>query len=176
MPVKVEAIARLLSDAESQQLENLDVGTLRSWYEHEFNDNFVPHAIRSLSLICPVCLDNFPPSQMDSMFLCDHKCCTDCLQNYYRHIIPTLEDRNSLKALTCFQEGHDITEEDSMNFFQYLEVKVGRLRSNSWRRHHFPRSNNGLLLSRSYAQPISTRYSMLRVAMNSKNVAVQRSF
>ena len=130
--MKTEAIARLLSDATLDQLENLDVDTLRTWYEHEFNDNFATHAAQSLSLTCPMCLNNFPRNQIESMFLCEHICCTDCLQDYYRHTIPTLEGRDSLKALTCFQERHDIPEEVSMNFLPHLEVKVGRPKGSSF--------------------------------------------
>ena len=132
MTVKVEAIARVLSEATVDELENLDVDTLRTGYEHELNDNFIIDLKQSLSLTCHVCFNNFPRNQMESMFLCDHICCTGCLQDYYRHTIPTIDGRDSLKALTCFQERHDIPEEVSMNFFLHLGVKVGRPKGSSF--------------------------------------------
>ncbi|CAF4342928.1 unnamed protein product, partial [Rotaria sordida] len=63
-------------------------------------------------------------SQMETMFLCDHKCCLGCLKDYYRNNINKIQDSKSLNKLTCFSEEHEITGDTKMNFFTYLEAKL----------------------------------------------------
>ncbi|CAF4044021.1 unnamed protein product [Rotaria sp. Silwood2] len=128
VPVKIETFASILYELSMEAIENLDIAaiknTLRSSNDSQFSDNFRANAINSLSMACPICLISFPRSQMETMFLCDHICCLECLKIYYRNTINTIQDSKSLNKLTCFLEQHQITIDTKMNFFIYLEAKL----------------------------------------------------
>ena len=128
LPVTMETLALILCELPLESIENLDIATikdiLRSSGASQFHDNFRVHAMNTLALECPICAVYFPRSQMETMYLCDHKCCLECTKNYYRNNINKIGDSQSLNRLTCFQEAHPITEETKMDFFIYLGAKV----------------------------------------------------
>ena len=123
LDIKIEMIARILCEL---PMDNLDVPTIRALCTLPLDGYFVENAKQLFSNVCPICSDTFPRSQMETMFLCGHMCCLDCLKGYYRSIIPAIQDRRSLNQLTCFQEAHEITAENKLYFFQSLESKVSK--------------------------------------------------
>ncbi|CAF0811038.1 unnamed protein product [Rotaria sp. Silwood1] len=130
VPVKIETIASVLCELDMEPIENLDIAAIKnilcSSNDSEFSDNFRTNAIALLSMACPLCFTSFPRSQMETMFLCDHKCCSACVKNYYRATISIIQDYKSLNKLTCFMEQHEITNDTEMNFFTYLEAKLNQ--------------------------------------------------
>lgn len=133
MEIKIETIAGIFCNLPMDDLENLDVATIRSLCSREFDGYFIDNANKLFSNMCPICGGSFPRSQMETMYLCSHMCCLECLKNYYRNNICRITDARSLNQLTCFQEAHDITTDTKLDFFQYLGSKVserdGRLLS-----------------------------------------------
>jgi hypothetical protein len=132
--VKIEMFASMLCESSLDSIENLDIITIKnilgSSDVSQINDNFKTYAMNSLSAECPICVGSFPRSKMESMLLCNHMCCLDCLKNYYRTNIDKIQDIHSINILTCFMEPHAITDETHHIFFTYLEAKVC---SNSYR-------------------------------------------
>ncbi|CAF0776980.1 unnamed protein product [Rotaria sordida] len=128
VPVKIETLASILCELSMEAIENLDIAAIKNILHSRndlgFSDNFRTNAINSLSISCPICFTSFPRSQMETMFLCDHKCCLGCLKDYYRNNINQIQDSKSLNKLTCFSEEHEITGDTKMNFFIYLEAKL----------------------------------------------------
>jgi hypothetical protein len=122
--VTIELFARVICDSPSESIENLDIITIKNILSLSF-DNFDQKAKNFLSIQCPMCFTFFPRNQMETMFLCDHQCCLECLKGYYRANINNIQDTKSLSILTCFSTRHDITAENDMNFFTYIEAKVG---------------------------------------------------
>jgi hypothetical protein len=125
--VKIEIFASILCEPQSESIGNLDVITIKSILfssNSQIHDDFRTYAMNLLSQQCPICLNCFPRSQMESMLLCDHMCCLDCLKNYYRANIDRIQDVQSVNILTCFMEQHEITNETHLNFFACLQAKV----------------------------------------------------
>ena len=91
--------------------------------------NIVDTTTNSSMIECPVCADEYPVSQMERMFLCDHMICLPCLKDYYRLVIKEIRDFKSLKRLICLWEEHEISEDMTWDFLQYLETKVSYNRS-----------------------------------------------
>jgi hypothetical protein len=126
MEIKIETIAQTFFNLPVDELENLDLATIRSLCSLSFDGYFHDNAKQLFANMCPICTGKFPRSQMETMFLCDHMCCLECLKNYYRSKIRVIEDARSLNQLTCFQEAHVISIETKLDFFQYLGSKVSR--------------------------------------------------
>ena len=93
-------------------------------HKSEYSDNFRKNAINLLSINCPICNNYFPLTKIETMFLCNHKCCLNCLKAYYRVNVKQIQDSQSLHGLTCFQAVHKIEDDMSMNFFTWLNRKV----------------------------------------------------
>jgi len=125
LSLTIELFARMICDSSFDTIENLDIATVKNILSSSQSDNFSNNAKNLLSMQCPICLGSFPRNQMESMFLCDHQCCLDCLKNYYRTNINSIQDNRSLSILTCFSTRHEITADRFMNFFTYIEAKVG---------------------------------------------------
>ena len=126
--VKIEIFASMLCEASLDNIENLDIITIKNILGSSdasyIDNNFQTHAMNSLASECPICLGSFPRSKMESMLLCNHMCCLPCLKDYYRNNIDKIQDIHSINILTCFMEPHAITNETHHNFFTYLEAKV----------------------------------------------------
>ena len=126
--VKIELFAYALCDASPDTLKFLymiDVkDILRTTSDTQINENFRENALKSLSIECPVCCESFPRGRMETMYLCDHVCCLDCIKRYYRGAIKEIGDPQSLSKLTCFLEPVPISDNVKLNFFQYLGSKV----------------------------------------------------
>ena len=125
--VKIETLASILCESSAETIENLDLATIKNILcsSSDFHDGFGSHAMSFLSMTCPICTGSYPRTQMETMFLCDHKCCLGCVKQYYRSTIHEITDSNSLNRLTCFQEAHEITAETKLDFFIHLDSKVG---------------------------------------------------
>jgi hypothetical protein len=78
----------------------------------------------SLVVECLICACEYSRSRMETMFLCDHTCCLDCIKVYYEIAIKEITNAESLKRLTCFVEAHELSDDLEWGFFQYLETKV----------------------------------------------------
>ena len=87
-------------------------------------DNYRKNVTDLLAMQCPICYASFPRTQMEPMFLCDHMCCAECTKNFYRTTIDEIQDTQSLNRLTCFHTPHEITDDQHMFFFIWLEAKV----------------------------------------------------
>ncbi|CAF1129583.1 unnamed protein product [Adineta ricciae] len=129
-PVQIEMLASALCRVPLVSLQHLNITDIRDIIKSCDNGNipndFEDDAVKLLSLECPICLDSFPRSNMEVMFLCNHICCSGCIKDYYRATITTIESADCLKRLACFQEQHEIPEEVKLNFFQYLETKLNQ--------------------------------------------------
>lgn len=124
LPVKIETLASILCELPLESIENLDIASIKDILRLQFDDTFRERVKNILSLVCPICAVYFPRSQMETMYLCDHMCCLDCIKTYYRNNINKIGDCQSLNRLTCFHVAHPITEEGKMDFFIYLGAKV----------------------------------------------------
>jgi hypothetical protein len=126
VPVKIETLAAILCESSSEYIENLDAAIFKNILcsSTDFNDGFGSQAMNSLSIMCPICTFYFPRTQMETMLLCQHECCKECIKNYYRNTINEIGNSQSLNKLPCFMEKIQITEDNKMNFFICLESKV----------------------------------------------------
>ncbi|CAF1348064.1 unnamed protein product [Rotaria magnacalcarata] len=128
--VKIELFAYALCDASPDTLKYLymiDVkDILRTTSDTQINENFRENAFNSLSIQCPLCLESFPRGRMETMYLCDHVCCLDCIKQYYRGAIKEIGEPQSLSKLTCFQELVPISDDVKLNFFQYIGSKFSQ--------------------------------------------------
>ena len=129
MTIKIDMFVRTVCDFPFDRIENLDLTTVKTYLDStggsQISDTFIENAGRLLAIQCPMCLNSFPHNQIETMYLCNHQCCLGCLKDYYRIAINGIKDSSSLNTLTCFHDQHKITEDVYMNFFQYLERKVG---------------------------------------------------
>ena len=127
--VKIELFARQICDLPADRVENLDITTIRTVLTSgdgvRIPDNFIENAGNLLSTPCPICYNSFPPSQMQAMYLCTHRCCLTCLKGHYRTAINGIQGRATLNTLTCFDTPHPIAHEVHHDFFIYLGAKVG---------------------------------------------------
>lgn len=126
--LKIEILANALCEAPEESIKELSMVDIRdivlSCDDTRIPDNFEQNTSKALALDCPVCAMPFPRSRMEEMFLCRHICCVNCIKEYYRNAIATIQDSGSLKKLTCFTEEIEITDEVKMNFFNFLGTKV----------------------------------------------------
>ncbi|CAF3298632.1 unnamed protein product [Rotaria socialis] len=128
--VKIELFAYALCDVSPDTLKYLymiDVkDILRTTNDTEINENFRDNAFKSLSIQCPMCFESYPRGRMETMYLCDHVCCLDCIKQYYRGAIKEIREPQSLLKLTCFQELKPISDDVKLNFFQYIGSKFSQ--------------------------------------------------
>ena len=68
----------------------------------------------------------FPRNRMETMFLCDHVFCLDCVNEYYRNTIRQIKDFRKLKKITRFDKAVEPTDEIKLNIFSCLESKVSQ--------------------------------------------------
>jgi hypothetical protein len=126
--LKIEFLAYAICKVSPDSLQHLNMvdikDILRSTGDTQIREDFQENAIKTLSMECPICMESFPRSRMEIMFLCNHTCCLNCAKDYYRRTIKEIRDSAALKKLTCFQEEHEISEEIRLNFFQYIGSKV----------------------------------------------------
>ncbi|CAF0734969.1 unnamed protein product [Adineta steineri] len=125
--VKIEMFASILCQSSlSESIENLDMASIKNILcsSNDLHDGFETHAMNALSMMCPICTNSFPQTQMETMFLCNHKCCLECAKSHYKITINEITDFQSLNKLTCFQEAHEIINETKDNFFAYLDLKL----------------------------------------------------
>ncbi|CAF3343835.1 unnamed protein product [Rotaria socialis] len=125
-PVKIEMISSVLCELSLDAIGSLNIAAVKNLVtlnKEIQSDSFRKDAINALSTTCPICLTTVPRNQMETMFLCDHMCCLECLKIYYQNTIREIEDHKSLNRLTCFSEAHELTNDTKMNFFTYLEAK-----------------------------------------------------
>ena len=126
--LKIELLAYALCKVSLESLEYLNVVDIRdiinSTSNTQIREDFQDNTIKSLSLECPICGGSYPRSRMETMFLCNHMCCLTCVKEYYRNTIKEIRDSRALQKLTCFDGGHEISDDVKLNFFQYLGAKV----------------------------------------------------
>ena len=128
---RIEAVARQLCDMSLEELEAVDVTTIRTIYEIDGG------RIGAFLLECPVCYRRFPRNQTETMFLCDHIICQECLEGYYTSVIPQIRDPNSLKRLTCPHCSPIVPDnpDERMNFFMMLGALVSLTHSQCMMKH-----------------------------------------
>lgn len=124
VPVKIETIGRELCAMSADDLNVLDVSTVRSRYEQ--TTYIGPGGFGSLLVECPLCYDRFPRAQMEVMYFCGHLVCTHCPRGYYSSVIPNIRDEKSLLSLTCpvCQCSMPEDPEERLLFFVVLDEKV----------------------------------------------------
>ena len=129
-PVKIELLAYVLCEIQVDTLERVDIADIKnilcSCEDSQIDESFHARALDALSTECEVCGNSYPRCQMESMFLCNHSCCINCVKDYYRVAIQNARSPEALNALTCYEK-HDLPVDidTRMNFFQYLGSKVG---------------------------------------------------
>ena len=121
---KIEVLARVVCDSPLESIENLDINAVKNIFTLGA-DNFDQSVRNFLSMQCPICINYFPRNQMESMLLCDHLFCLNCVKDHYRARINEVQDVRTLSILTCVITPHEITPEIYMNFFTLIEAKVG---------------------------------------------------
>ena len=126
--LKIEVLANAICQAPVDSIEQLGMADVRdiilSCDDTRIADDFLENTMKFLASECPTCMSSYPRSRMETMFLCTHQCCTDCVKMYYRTAIAQIQDSASLNKLTCFIEAHQIDEDVKLNFFNYLGTKV----------------------------------------------------
>lgn len=101
-------------------IKNIDVGSLRTF----LNASSATSMTENFFTDCPICYESFPLNRMESPFLCEHTCCSQCMKDYYRTAINDVRDASSISALTCYMERHPITDDTHHLFFIWLQTKV----------------------------------------------------
>lgn len=121
---QIEVLSRRLCELPVDEIDNFDLSSLKSLCSMRLDGNFYEQTTNILSVSCPICGGNFPRAQMETMFFCNHSCCRDCTKNYYRAILPNIGNVTALGRLTCFQEEHQLTDDQSSIFFAWITSKV----------------------------------------------------
>lgn len=116
-----------MSKLDLDALERVTVADLKDVmnYEDTLEDSIETRIRAALGISCLICGDIFPRSCIETFYLCDHQCCTDCLRGYYQGVFAEITDANSLSKLTCY-EAHDLPNDPDirLNFFPHLENLV----------------------------------------------------
>jgi len=116
----IDIFARMLCDKSSGEIKNIDITSVQAF----LTASNATAMIDTFLVDCEVCYETYPRSRLESLFLCQHICCSDCMKEYYRTAINNVQDASSIGALTCYQERHPITEDTHHLFFTWLQTQV----------------------------------------------------
>ena len=122
--VQIDTLARELCEMPAEDLNVIDVSTVRSRYEQT---TFIgAGGFGSLLADCPMCNDRCLREHMEPMLVCDHMMCTPCIRRQYSSFIPLIRDQNCLRLLTCPDCRWRFPEdpEERLLFFLLLDAKV----------------------------------------------------
>jgi len=117
----IDIFTRMLCEKSSETIKNIDIGSLRTF----LTASNATAMVDTFLVDCPLCYETYPRSRLETPFLCQHSCCSDCMKDYYRTAINNVQDASSIGALTCYQERHPITDDETHHlFFNWLQKQV----------------------------------------------------
>jgi len=117
----IDIFTRMLCEKSSETIKNIDIGSLRTF----LTASNATAMVDTFLVDCPLCYETYPRSRLESLFLCQHSCCSDCMKDYYRTAINNVQVASSIGALTCYQERHPITNDETHHlFFNWLQTQV----------------------------------------------------
>ena len=117
----IDIFARMLCDNSLETIKDIDIASLETF----LTASDASFLTETFFVDCPICFETYSKNRMESLFLCQHSCCSDCMKDYYRTAINNVQVASSIGALTCYQERHPITNDETHHlFFNWLQTQV----------------------------------------------------